>query len=219
MPSARALARGYARRRFTVLFAMLLVTLAGHAFASKVFPGANPLAWLLALSLLAAVLSVRQRRLRWVLWGLAATFALARLGEPLIEHAAPHHTAQVALALACLLAAAAAAARALAAGPVDGEHIFAALSAYMLVGIAFGIGYWLLDAALPGSFTPGPTGAFTPPRAIYFSFVTQATLGYGDVLPLREESQGLVVVQAVGGQMYLAVLVARLVSLYAGQKR
>jgi voltage-gated potassium channel Kch len=138
---------------------------------------------------------------------------------PLFEHAAPHHTAQLALALACVLAAGAAAGRALAAGPVGGEHIFAALSAYMLVGIGFGVVYWLLEVALPGCFTLGPAGAFTPQRAIYFSFVTQATLGYGDVVPLREESQGLVIVQAVGGQMYLAVLVARLVSLYSAQKR
>jgi hypothetical protein len=219
MPSARTLARGYARRRFTVLFAVLLVTLAGQAFASKLFPVANPLAWLLGLSLVAAVLSVGQGALRWALWGLAVVFVLARLVEPWSEHAAPHHAAQLALALACLLAAGAAAGRALAAGPVDGEHIFAALSAYMLVGIAFGAGYFLIEAALPGSFTPAPSGAFTPQRAIYFSFVTQATVGYGDVVPLREEAQGLVIVQAVGGQMYLAVLVARLVSLYSAQKR
>jgi hypothetical protein len=217
--SASALARRYARRRFTVLFAVLLVTLAGQAFVANLFPVANPLAWLLGFCLVAAVLSVRQGALRWVLWGLAVIFVLARLVEPLIEHAAPHHTAQLALALACVLAAGAAAGRALAAGPVGGEHIFAALSAYMLVGIGFGVVYWLLEVALPGCFTLGPAGAFTPQRAIYFSFVTQATLGYGDVVPLREESQGLVIVQAVGGQMYLAVLVARLVSLYSAQKR
>ena len=57
----------------------------------------------------------------------------------------------------------------------------------------------------------------TPQRAIYFSFVTQATLGYGDIAPLGEQVQGLAVAQGVGGQMYLVVLVARLVSLYSAQ--
>ena len=52
------------------------------------------------------------------------------------------------------------------------------------------------------------------PRAVYFSFVTIATLGYGDIVPKSEVTQGMAVLQAVGGQMYLAVLVARMVSLY-----
>ena len=54
-------------------------------------------------------------------------------------------------------------------------------------------------------------------RAIYLSFVTQATLGYGDIVPVGEHAQGVVVAQGMGGRMYLAVLIARLVSLYAAQ--
>jgi len=49
------------------------------------------------------------------------------------------------------------------------------------------------------------------------SFVTLAMLGYGDVLPRSELAQSLAIVEAVGGQMYLAVLIARLVSLYSLQ--
>jgi hypothetical protein len=161
------------------------------------------------------VLSARHGRLRWVLDGLALGFVAARLAQPFIAHPAPLHVSQGLFALACLIAASVAVRRASAAGRVDAEHILAALDAYMLAGIAFGVGYWLLEAALPGSFAPGPAAAFTPQRAVYFSFVTQATLGYGDVLPLSDVAQGVVVVQAVGGQIYLAVLVARLVSLYS----
>lgn len=94
--------------------------------------------------------------------------------------------------------------RALASGPVDAEHISAALDAYLLVGIAFGAGYWLLEAAVPGSFSLGAGGALAPQRAVYFSFVTQATLGYGDIVPIGEHAEGVVIVQGVGGQMYLA---------------
>ena len=45
-----------------------------------------------------------------------------------------------------------------------------------------------------------------------------STLGFGDIVPLTGVAQGLVSVEAVGGQMYLAVLVARLVSLYSAHE-
>jgi hypothetical protein len=210
-------ARWYFRERFTALFLVLLVAIGGHSLVGRLLPVANPLDWLLGLSLVAVVFSVREGRLRFVLYALTAGFVVARLAQPLLDHPAPLFVSQSAMAVACLLAAGVAVRRALATGPVDREHIFAALDAYLLVGLAFGVGYWLLEAAQPGSFAPGPGGAFTPQRAIYFSFVTQATLGYGDVLPLRDEAQGIAIVQAVGGQMYLAVLVARLVSLFSAR--
>ena len=144
-------------------------------------------------------------------------FVVTRLVQPMLYHPAPAFVSQSLFALVCLLAAGVAVRRALMPGDVDSEHICAALDAYVLVGIAFGVGYWMLETAMPGSFTPGPDGLFGSQRAIYFSFVTQATLGYGDIAPLRPEAQGIVVAQAIGGQMYLAVLIARLVSLYAAQ--
>jgi hypothetical protein len=44
--------------------------------------------------------------------------------------------------------------------------------------------------------------------------VTIATLGYGDVVPVSNSARGIAIVEAVAGQLYLAVMVARLVSLY-----
>ncbi len=99
------------------------------------------------------------------------------------------------------------------------EHISAALDAYLLAAIAFGVCYWLMEAVLPGSFSSPGEAFLTPPRAIYFSFVTQATVGFGDIVPISDRAQGVVVVQGVCGQMYLAVLVARLVSLFSAQER
>ena len=55
---------------------------------------------------------------------------------------------------------------------------------------------------------------------IYYSFVTLTTLGYGDIVPRSEVVRGLAIMEAVAGQLYLAVMIARLVSLYisgAGQ--
>jgi len=209
-----AVARYYGERRFAVLFTILLIAIAGHAFVGAILPVANPLDWLLGFALLAVVFSAPPGWPRRILGVLATGAVAARLTHSLVAHPAPFVVAQSLFGVACLLASGVSVHRALAAGPVDGERIFAALDAYLLVGMAFGIGYWLLDAALPGAFAVGHGETLTSARAIYFSFVTQATLGYGDIVPLREQAQGLAVVQGVGGQMYLAVLIARLVTLY-----
>ena len=48
---------------------------------------------------------------------------------------------------------------------------------------------------------------------LYFSFVTQATLGYGDIVPVNSAARSLATMQAIMGQIYLVTIVARLVSL------
>jgi hypothetical protein len=50
--------------------------------------------------------------------------------------------------------------------------------------------------------------------AIYYSFVMLATLGYGDIVPRSEAARGLAILEAVAGQLSLAVMIARLVRLY-----
>ena len=99
---------------------------------------------------------------------------------------------------------------------VGAEQIYAALSAYMLAGIFFGILYHAVEHAWPGSITvAGAIREFPLFDAIYLSFVTLATLGYGDLLPVSEVARGLAIVEAVSGQLFLAVMIARLVGSYA----
>jgi hypothetical protein len=117
-------------------------------------------------------------------------------------------------ALVGLIAAAGALRFVLNAEIVRGEHVYAALSAYLLAGIFFGVIYWAIEYAMPGSFK-GPSD-FTRESAVYFSFVTLATLGYGDFLPQNDMTRGLVVFEVIGGQLFLAVMVARLIGLYTG---
>ncbi len=213
-----SLFRSYARHRFTVLFVVLFMAIVGHAPMGALLPVANLMEWLLSLVLLTVVLSAPGGRLGLLLGVLAAGFILARMAEPLLDHPAPRVVSQSALALACLMAAGVAVRRALSSGPVDAEHISAALDAYLLVGLAFGVVYWLMETSFPGALVSSSGLPLTPPRAVYFSFVTQATLGYGDIVPVSEHAQGLTIAQGVGGQMYLAVLVARLVSLYSARE-
>jgi hypothetical protein len=112
-----------------------------------------------------------------------------------------------------MLAAVAALRFAMRATRVDAEHLYAALAAYLLAGICFGLLYWVLEEISSGTFASN--GQFSQTSAIYFSFVTLATLGYGDIVPRADIARGLAVLEGVGGQLFLAVLVARLVSLYS----
>lgn len=104
------------------------------------------------------------------------------------------------------------------------DSIFAAIVAYMLAALAFAAAYSALYAIAPASFsfpaavTTAENGAIDL-QTIYFSFVTIATLGYGDITPHLPFSQMLVVCEAMFGQFYVAVVIAWLVSNYAGRRQ
>ncbi len=101
---------------------------------------------------------------------------------------------------------------------VDAETLFAAISAYVLIGLTFAFGYMLIDLLLPGSFDHDQILMGDANEAfesfVYFSFVTLTTLGFGDITPKTLEAGAFVYTQAMIGQLYLAVLVARLVGMY-----
>jgi hypothetical protein len=209
---------GYRRHRFLALFCVLLFTMAAHSAVETLAPAANAIEWLLALSLGASVLSLEIGRRARLLLVLAGGFLVFRLAEPWLGVPSLLSLSHVLFALAGLLAVTLMAGHALRSGRVDSERIFAALDAYLLAAFVFGVAYWVLDREWPGSFGPESPHGLTPRRAIYLSFVVISTLGFGDIVPASGTAQGLVTVEAVGGQMYLAVLVARLVSLYSAHE-
>ena len=104
----------------------------------------------------------------------------------------------------------------------SGDLIFGAINIYLMVGLAFAFVYGLTEHLLPGSFTgleeqlaaPGYIGHF-----VYFSFITLTTLGYGDITPLTPIGTTVSYVEAIFGQMYIAILVARLVGIYISQPK
>ena len=72
----------------------------------------------------------------------------------------------------------------------------------------------MVDFLVPGPFRTAQEGTQTSAPMIYFSFVTLTTLGYGDIVPLSPAARALAMVEALLGQLYLTVLVARLVGLH-----
>jgi hypothetical protein len=106
-------------------------------------------------------------------------------------------------------------------GSITHDDIFATVAAYLLIAFAFAEIYLLLQMSAPESFRlPSPDAAGIGPglasSLLYFSFVTIATLGYGDILPFSETARMLAAIEAVVGQFYVAVIVALLVSKFIG---
>jgi voltage-gated potassium channel Kch len=102
-------------------------------------------------------------------------------------------------------------------GRVTGEKISAAICVYLLIGFLWALLFTLVFVLDPQSFAiEGATLA----HFIYYSYVTLTTLGYGDIAPLSPVGKSLAYVEAVIGQIYLTVLIARLVALHIahGQK-
>ena len=104
-------------------------------------------------------------------------------------------------------------------GRVTADRIYAAICAYLLIGYAWAFGYALFDEFQPGAFA-GPTeiarddylGRVMQMR--YFSFITLATVGYGDIVPRAPGARTLAILEAIVGQFYLVALVGRLVGLH-----
>jgi hypothetical protein len=104
-------------------------------------------------------------------------------------------------------------------GRVTSDKIFAAICVYLLAGFVWTYAYALLEDVRPGSFADSTEPDRTDDVARvtqlrYFSFATLTTLGYGDILPRSSTARTMAVLEAVMGQIYLAVLVARLVGLH-----
>lgn len=202
--------------RYGVLFYTMLLAIGIQPVLAVLDLPSWPIDLLLGLSLIQAASAVATGRSRRVLLGLIVAAVVVRLvGRLLHWNVVVLDAAAAAWTLAAMLAAASAVRFMLRPAKVGSEHLYAALSAYLLVGLFFGILHYTLAAQLPDAYLvlgqPAAPANFTQAAAIYYSFVTLATLGYGDIVPVHDAARAFSILEAVGGQLYLAVLVARLV--------
>jgi hypothetical protein len=102
-------------------------------------------------------------------------------------------------------------------GRVTGETIAGAVCIYVLIGMIFAnLDYGLQLAA--GSSFFAQSGPHNLPDFAYFSYITMATVGYGDLTPTTGLPRTMAVLEALIGQVFLVVLLARLVSMYTGPR-
>jgi hypothetical protein len=100
---------------------------------------------------------------------------------------------------------------------VTSSVISAAISSYFLIGICWGFLYSLIQTISPDSFIFSEgiiRSSYLWPDFIYYSFVTLTTVGFGDILPHSSLARSVTLLEAIFGTFFIAVLVAKLVSLY-----
>ena len=103
---------------------------------------------------------------------------------------------------------------------VTADVIYAACAVYFLLSFFFVPVFGILEAALPGSFVDNTlNGPVHWQQFVYYSLVTLSTAGYGDILPANMWARMLAGLEATIGVLYVAILVARLVSLYEVRRR
>ena len=103
-------------------------------------------------------------------------------------------------------------------GPVTGNKLHGAVSAFVMLGLLWAFLYKLFDVLTPGCFvdtvTQQPQRALQWGDFVFFSFTTLSTTGYGDIVPLSGHAQSATILEQLAGILYVAVLIARLAGLY-----
>jgi hypothetical protein len=198
-----------------VLVVEMLVTPAvdNHPHLGGILAG---LMWLVLI--IVARYMVNKGVVRWVVMPLALVWGIARLLEafanPTHEYwrAAPLAGLALSLALICGIVE-----RARFEPRTMTTAIAEAIIAYLLIAIAFGQVYWILSQELPNAFnqTLSPHAMST---FLYFSMITMSSVGYGYIVPLNPYVRMVAAFESVTGIFYIAVVVARLVSLYSGKR-
>src|SRR5512143_2830990 len=165
-----------------------------------------------ALVLLTGVLALSERGLAWRLLMAATVVAVGiLLANGIVAVAEP--VIRVAELVSLLLLLLVVLGQTFRAGPVTGHRIQGGIAGYVLLGLAWAQSYALLEMLHPGSFSGAIDAAAGHRSFVYFSFVTLTTVGYGDILPVHPAARSLAMLEAVTGPLYIAILLARLVSL------
>jgi voltage-gated potassium channel len=212
-------------RRFSTvgLLISLVVLFICAPFVEEIKGGDLIVTGLFSLVLLAGVLAVADRKHILVM---AIVLVIPAIAGRWINHFRPDVVSAALFLTAGLILIAFVVANllrfVLRAPSVNVEVLCASIAAYLLLGLMWAMAYWLVDQLTPGgafSFNtnagPQSMKGFT---GFYFSFITLSTVGYGDITPVSRTARWLAAMEAMTGLLYVAVLIARLVSLYSAPK-
>jgi hypothetical protein len=215
-------------RPFTTLFVCLLVAIVVRPLLDYNQVGHTIFATAMIVFFVAAIgILCRARHERWAALAFGLIWLGARLpalfvANPNIRIEVIGRIAEIAfLSLIVTLLAAAV----LRKPTVTLDNILGAFTGYLLIAVIWGIGYSLIELNEPGSFRVNDAlqSEWASPAERdwvlnYFSCCTLMTVGYGDVTPVHAAARTLAVLEAMTGQLYLAVLVAVLVGIQVAQR-
>ncbi len=212
-------------RRHLFLLCSLTTLIVIISFVGDVLAWRIALEGFLALALLAGTFTASRTHLQLVVIGI---LALIFFGGRMLYVVSPAYSFAVINSVAGALFFASVAAILLrdifdSDAEITMNMIFGSINVYVLLGLAFGVAYLALDTITPNSFDlPAALIEGTHTRLggyVYFSFITMTTLDYGDSLPVTSPARTFSFLEAVAGQLYLTVLIARLVGLHITRHR
>lgn len=223
MTDARSWLHRYAQNRFFFLLLSILMLLLLQPFLQDFRYGQSAVRLFFLVTLVTALYSISDNKRKTLVGLLIGLPAVAAIGSSYYVEGQGLLAGGFLVNVAFLLFVTFNVLRhVLESGEVDAEKIYGALCVYLLVGLLWACGYFALELLHPGSLLVDGVALATGLQAreetfskcIYYSYVTLTTLGYGDVKPTTAPAQSLAYVEALTGQLYLAVLVARLVALH-----
>ena len=97
------------------------------------------------------------------------------------------------------------------------DLVMAAASVYILIGMIWSYAYFFVENYHPGSFKMPENLGNEISSFNYYSFVTLTTVGYGDIQALTRPARTLSILEAIIGQLYLVIMISRLVGLHSSQ--
>jgi len=213
--------------RFTVLLMAILLFLvtqpifSGHDFAE------NLVSVSISLVLLAALYAFRATRIYFVF---ALILIVPSLGGRIALLFTPSPTIEIVSATSsCLFLAVTVIAlisRLFIVRSVTLDTISAGICAYLLTAVAFAYAFAVVELRHPDSFSAAlfeRTADNVAPLVaslhnfVYYSFVCLTTTGFGDIAPISQGARSLSVMESVFGQLYVAILISRLVSLQVAE--
>ncbi len=214
--------------KYTTLLAILVAAVLARPFLFQTLAGRIIFGALMTLFFIAAIHAVSRRgraRTAAVVLGLLSivfrwmvVFNHGKAGAAALALGRAVEIAFLAIIVALLLAAI------LRELEVTLDNILGAFAGYLLIAMAFGITYNGIENWMPGSFRvheslAGEWNSVDQREWIlgYFSCCTLMTVGYGDITPVHPTARGLSMIEAMVGQLYMAVLVATLVGVSVGQ--
>lgn len=209
----------------TVLLGLLMVRLfvlppflAGSMARGSVLPG------ILGLTLMVGILAVTDERTLTIAWCFLIVASVAvkvvlrsSRGYPTLELLADliDLLTLVAITTALLI-------HVNRRGRITGHRIRGAIAAYLLLAGVFASAYQIVERASPGSFHIGSGDTAVDGRReelFYFAMITLTTTGYGDITPVSQPARSLAMLEALIGQLYPTILIARLVTLEIESRR
>jgi hypothetical protein len=199
--------------RYGLLLLLLILTYLLSASGLSAVAGEVQTLLFLGVMLLALRGEQASRRTAWLIGTVALAGSIAAVLVALSHTRAGDGAADAWKGMILLLTAVLIVRRVLARPTVTLQSIYGALSAYLIIGLMFAAFYAAIQHLGPAPFfarhQPANTQTFQ-----YFSFTTLTTLGYGDFTAAGNSGRALAVIEALTGQVFLATLVARLVSAF-----